>query len=109
MLLFLTEHDFANSPQAAGWYSYSGAQLRATLWAVLIGADIGRQLFAMDQPAGALNSVEQRVLETEVLEQGDNVREPLVEGGCIGTRGFIEVLADPVYDRVGGLMHDNVV
>jgi trehalose synthase-fused probable maltokinase len=31
MLLFLTEHDFANSPQAAGWYSYSGTQLRATL------------------------------------------------------------------------------
>jgi maltokinase len=31
MLLFLTEHDFANAPQAAGWYSYSGTQLRATL------------------------------------------------------------------------------
>jgi hypothetical protein len=28
MLLFLTEHDFAHSPQAAGWYSYSGTQLR---------------------------------------------------------------------------------
>ena len=31
MLLFLTEHDFAHAPQAAGWYGYSGTHLRATL------------------------------------------------------------------------------
>ena len=27
MLLFLTEHDFAHVPQAAGWYGYSGTHL----------------------------------------------------------------------------------
>ena len=31
MLLFLTEHDFAHAPQAAGWYGYSGTHLHATL------------------------------------------------------------------------------
>ena len=63
----------------------------------------------MDASAAAADRVDERLLEAEVLEEGNDVGKGLVEGGDVDVRRTGELVAKSVDEGVGRLVDDDVV
>ena len=63
----------------------------------------------VEAAAGALDGLDQGVLDRKVGEERAQIREPFVEGEHIGIGGLGEIGADSIDDGVGHLMRDEVL
>ena len=73
------------------------------------GRDDGAQLLPVQHPSGSPQVLEHGIADAEVLEEGDDVGERLVERGGVLAGRFQEMRARVVEKRMGRLVGDDVV